>query len=155
MTGGAGERQIAGMTPEQITLVDDTSASLREHMATVAADFYRRLFAAEPSLEALFGGDPAQQRHTFARELGVIVSAIRDHEVFRSQAATLGERHRGYGVRAVDYGRARPALLAALATALGPAWTPAVEEAWGLAYNLTVEVMITESDDHHGATRSP
>jgi hemoglobin-like flavoprotein len=143
------------MTPEQITLVDRTLASLRAHTGTVAADFYRQLFAAEPSFAALFSGDPAQQRQTFARELDAIVASIRDHEVFRSRAAALGARHRGYGVRAVDYSRARPALLAALATALGPAWTPAVEEAWGLAYNLTVEVMITESDDHRGVSRSP
>jgi hemoglobin-like flavoprotein len=146
---------MAGMTPEQITLVDESLASLRARMGTVAADFYRRLFAAEPSLEALFTGDPALQRRTFARELEVVVSAIRDHEVFRSQAGALGARHRRYGVLAVDYGRARPALLAALATALGPGWNAAVEEAWCLAYNLTAEVMIAASDDHRGAARSP
>jgi hemoglobin-like flavoprotein len=146
---------MAAMTPEQITLVDETLASLRARMADVATDFYRRLFAAEPSLEALFTGDPARQRRIFARELEVVVSSIRDHEAFRSHAAALGARHRRYGVHAVDYGRARPALLAALASALGPGWNATVEEAWCLAYNLTAEVMIGASDDHRGAARSP
>jgi hemoglobin-like flavoprotein len=42
------------------------------------------------------------------------------------------------------------ALLGALGAALGDEWTPDVEEAWQMAYNLTAETMMEAWDD--GAT---
>ena len=45
---------------------------------------------------------------------------------------------------------------AALAAALGPEWTPAVADAWRLAYNLTVEAMtVVGTDDDAGSALSP
>src|SRR4051794_8763956 len=102
------------MTPEQIALVEESLSSLRPQMPAIAADFYRRLFAAEPSLEALFGREPADQQRTFARELDAIMSSIRDHDAFRTEAESLGARHRRYGVHPIDYSRAGTHLLAAL-----------------------------------------
>jgi hemoglobin-like flavoprotein len=134
------------MSPEQITLVQTTLASLSAiQLDALAADFYVRLFAADPSLVALFGGDPTVQRAKFAGELAAIVHAIRRFDEFASEGAALGCRHRRYGVSAGHYLTAGVALLGALADALGPAWTPAAADAWRLAYHLTAEVMIAGS----------
>ena len=112
------------MTPEQIALVERTLRAAAPVMDTVAADFYDRLFAADPALRELFSGDPAVQRAKFVAEL---------------QA--------GYGVRAAHYATVGSALLAAMGAALGEAWTEQVEQAWRLAYNLTAEVMIAGAAD--------
>src|SRR6478752_1907343 len=114
------------MSPEQITLVQTTLGSLSAtQLDALAADFYVRLLAADPSLAALFGGDPAVQRAKFAAELAAIVQAIRRFDEFATEGAALGCRHHRYGVGAGHYRTAGLALLDALADALGPAWTPA------------------------------
>ena len=134
------------MSPEQITLVQTTLASLSAtQLDALAADFYVRLLGADPSLVALFGSDPAVQRAKFADELAAIVNAIRRFDEFATEGSALGCRHRRYGVAAGHYRTAGVALLDALADALGPAWTPAAADAWRLAYHLTAEVMIAGS----------
>jgi len=129
------------VTPEQISLVEATLEDRTIDVDAVAADFYRRLFAADPAVGALFSADPDVQRQKFATELEVICRAIRRHPHFVAEAAALGARHRDYGVEAAHYRTAGPPLLDALAAALGDRWTPEVAEAWRLAYHLTVEAM--------------
>jgi hemoglobin-like flavoprotein len=129
------------MTPEQIAAVEETLADGGLDLDAVAADFYRRLFAAEPGTAALFDADLGAQRRKFADELAAIGRAIRDHPEFLHEAQALGSRHRAYGVHAGHHRAAARPLLEALAAALGDRWTPATAEAWRLAYHLTVEAM--------------
>ncbi len=128
------------MTPSQVTTVETTVQAV--DLDELVADFYRRAFAADPEVAAMFTSDPEIQRQRFALELQTIVGSIRDLDAFCSSAAALGARHRGYGVRASHYRTMGDALLASLAAALGDAWTPAVEEAWTLAYSLISESML-------------
>ena len=128
------------MTPRQIGLVTETLESL--DLDVVAADFYRRVFDTNPSLATMFTTDPLFQRARFATELAALVRSIQDLDRFCSSAEALGARHRGYGARAAHYQLMGTALTASLAAALGARWTADVEEAWMLAYNLTVETMM-------------
>jgi hemoglobin-like flavoprotein len=137
---GAGYR--CGVTPEQIALVERTLVAVEPVLDGVAADFYRRLFAAEPAAEAMFSSELAAQRVKFVAELEQIVRSIRRHEVFLDRAGTLGAQHEEYGVRPRDYLTAGDALLAALAEALGEQWTDEVAEAWARAYDLTTAAML-------------
>jgi hemoglobin-like flavoprotein len=129
------------VTPEQIAAVEQALETDGLDLDTLAADFYRRLFAAEPATAALFGGDLRAQRQKFADELAAIGRAIRRHPEFLAEAQALGTRHDSYGVHAAHYRAAAQPLLDALAAALGDRWTPAMAEAWRLAYHLTVEAM--------------
>jgi hemoglobin-like flavoprotein len=134
------------MTPEQIATVQRTLSELAAvpgALDAMAADFYRRLFAADPSTEALFSTDPAVQRAKFVDELDQIIGSIRDHQAFLDRAAALGAGHESYGVRPRHYETAGAALLAALAAALGPAWTDGTAEAWSRAYDLTTTAMLS------------
>jgi nitric oxide dioxygenase len=133
------------MTPEQIQLLEASLDQARPHLASVAADFYTRLFAAHPDLAELFTGDPVAQQEKFAAQLEAVGRAIRDHDGFLVAAGDLGSRHRAYGVRAAHYRATGPILLESLGAALGDAWTPAVAEAWRLAYSLTAETMMAAS----------
>ena len=136
------------MTPEQIAIVESTIRRARAELVGLAAEFYDRLFEAEPQLHDLFTTDPAEQRQKFADQLDAIARAIRDCDTFTADAAALGHRHRTYGVRARDYALAGPPLLEALASVLGQEWTSDVEVAWLRAYNLTVEAMMAGTDQH-------
>jgi hemoglobin-like flavoprotein len=135
------------MTPNQITIVESTLERARVDLAEIAADFYRRLFEAEPRVRDMFTSDPAEQRQKFADQLHAIGRAIRDCDTFTADAAELGLRHREYGVRPGDYALAGPPLLEALAATLGPEWTDEVETAWLRAYNLTVEAMMAGASE--------
>ena len=129
------------MTPGQIELVESTVATL--DLEPLAADFYERAFALDPALSEMFTTDALVQRARFAAELDEIVHSIRSIDTFAPAAMALGARHRGYGVKASHYRLMGQALMASLAAALGPRWTSEVEEAWGLAYNLIAETMMT------------
>jgi nitric oxide dioxygenase len=131
------------MTPAQIAAVEDTIAAL--DLDQLAVDFYRRAFAADPELAAMFTTDPATQRRRFAAELAAIVGSIHDLDAFLPAAAQLGARHRDRGVRAAHYRMMGEVLQASLAAALGDRWTGEVEEAWCVAYNLISEAMRTGS----------
>jgi hemoglobin-like flavoprotein len=128
------------MTPDQISAVEDTMRIV--DVDALAADFYRRAFQADPDLTAMFTTEPAVQRRRFAVELQTIVASIRELDDFRARAADLGARHHDDGVRAAHYRTMGEVLLASLGAASGPAWSPELEEAWALAYNLIAEAMM-------------
>jgi hemoglobin-like flavoprotein len=128
------------MTPVQITLVEQTLASI--DVDELAADFYRRAFASDPTLTSMFTSDPDVQRARFGAELAEIIRSIRSLDRFANEVRALGVTHRGYGVRPTHYRLMGDALLASLQAALGEKWTVDVEEAWKLAYNLTAETMM-------------
>jgi hemoglobin-like flavoprotein len=128
------------MTPNEVAVVSSTVHAV--DLDALVDDFYRRAFAADPEVAAMFTSDPVLQRQRFALELETIVDLIRDIDSFRTTTAALGARHRTYGVRSTHYRTMGDALLASLAAALGPAWTPAVEAAWTRAYSLISESML-------------
>jgi hemoglobin-like flavoprotein len=134
------------VTPEQIALVERTLTAIEPVFDDVVADFYRRLFAADPSAAALFSSEPAEQRAKLTAELEQVMRSIRHHEAFLVRARTLGRQHQTYGVRPRHYATARVALLAALAEGLGERWTAEVAAAWSAAYQLTTEAMLAAGD---------
>ncbi|HEX2383685.1 MAG TPA: globin domain-containing protein [Acidimicrobiales bacterium] len=135
------------MTPEQITLVQDSFRRVAAHSDALAVDFYARLFTADPSARALFTTDMAAQRSKFLRELEEIIRTIENFDVFLAHLADLGARHAGYGVRPVHYRIFADCLLAALAAAEGDQWTPLLEAAWSSAHDLVAEAMILGAND--------
>lgn len=134
------------MTPEQIGLVEQTLSAIMPVFDGVAADFYRRLFAADPSAAALFTTEPAVQRAKLTAELDQVMRSIRHHDAFLLRAGALGRQHQEYGVRPRHYATARTALMAALAAELGERWTAQVADAWRAAYDLTTEAMLAAGE---------
>jgi hemoglobin-like flavoprotein len=142
------------MTPEQVELVQSSYASLGADATAMAHEFYRRLFEADPSAEALFNDGPDVMAEKFARELEAVVQAIASFEEFAARVTDLAARHAAYGVETRHYRAAGEALTGALALQLGPAWGPDLEVAWRRAYNLVAEIMMaTAIEVRHGSTR--
>ena len=134
------------MTPEQLFLVESSVAALGPVLDDVVAAFYDRLFELEPDTRELFGGDLVMQRVKFAAELAFIMTTIRRHDAFVATASELGRRHGELGVQPELFRTAGIALLDALAGVLDDEWTPALSEAWRLAYRLTAETMMAGAD---------
>jgi hemoglobin-like flavoprotein len=139
------------MTPGQLAIVERTLATL--DLAQLGTECYRRAFAAEPDLAAMFPTDPGAQRARFAAELDALVRSIRSLDRFARAAGELGARHQEYGVRSAHYRVMGTALLGALAAALGDDWTTDVEEAWTMAYNLVAETMLLGAAEARGQDR--
>jgi hemoglobin-like flavoprotein len=130
------------MTPEQLDLVRSSYAALGDERRAVARDFYRRLFAADPAVEELFGDDPDVMAVKFSDELAAIVEAIVSFDAFATRLQGLAARHVAYGVQTRHYRLVGDALVAALAEALAPRWDETLDAAWRTAFNLVAEVMM-------------
>jgi len=135
------------MTPEQIALVQQSFARVRENGDALAVKFYEALFTADPTIRPLFSTEPAIQRQKFMDELEAIVWSISNLGEFMDRAMALGARHVDYGTTTGHYETVREALFAALHAELGDAMGPDVEEAWRVAYNLVAETMMMGAAD--------
>jgi nitric oxide dioxygenase len=127
------------MTPDDIARVRATVAQLGEH-PEFATRFYARLFEVAPEVAPMFG-DVASQRQKLADELGAMVELLGDLGALDGRARALGERHRGYGVRAVHYRVALDVMVATLDEVLGAAFTPEDRDSWRRGTNLITELM--------------
>jgi nitric oxide dioxygenase len=127
---------------QQVAVLERSRTALRPVIRAVVADFYRRLFAAQPALEPLFSSDPMVLQAKFVAELDAIVDAARRPDLLAERCRALGIRHVRYGAAAEHYEPVGKALLEAMEAALGPRWTPETADAWRIAYALLTELMV-------------
>jgi hemoglobin-like flavoprotein len=135
------------MTPEQVALVRSSYGALGLDKSKMATDFYRRLFAVDPSARELFNADVSEMAVKFSVELETLVETISSFPDFSPRVRELGARHAGYGVRTAHYGSVREALLGALAEHLAAQWSAELAAAWDRAYNLVAEMMMVGAAD--------
>jgi len=133
------------MTPDQISLVQDSFKKVVP-IADVAADlFYGRLFEIAPEVKPMFRGDLKEQGRKLMATLGVVVTGLTRLETVLPAASTLARKHVDYGVKAEHYTPVGAALLWTLEKGLGDAWTPELADAWGTAYGTLSNFMIAEA----------
>lgn len=114
-------------------------------LVPIAADFYERLFKADPSLKAMFADDMAPQVAKLAQTLSYAVTSLNDRDTLRRDLHLLGRTHRDLGVKAGHYPLVTEALIAALAYSFGPGWRPEVERAWRQLLGFVGAVMLEGS----------
>ena len=130
------------MNAHRKRLVHESWQSVATEHDRIASAFYERLFEIDPHARGLFARTSmADQRVKVVAMLTDIVGNLDRLEHLIPAVGALGRRHRDYGVRDVDYDRVREALLGAIASALGDAFTHDVRDAWEEAYALTASVM--------------
>jgi hemoglobin-like flavoprotein len=134
------------MTPEQILLVRASFAEVKALGDQAAALFYERLFALDPSLRALFKGDPAAQRAKLLAALAMVVDALDRLDHLLPAVRDLGRRHAHYGVLPEHYATVGSALIWTLEQGLGAALTPAARRAWIDAYGLLAWTMLAAAE---------
>ena len=133
------------MTPEQITLVQQSFAKVAPISETAAVLFYDRLFEVAPSVRAMFPEDMTEQRKKLMGTLAVVVGGLSNLDTVLPAASALAKRHVNYGAKPEHYPVVGAALLWTLEKGLGEAWTPEVAEAWTAAYGTLSGYMISEA----------
>lgn len=122
------------MKPDQVALLRTTWAQVTPLGVAAAALFYERLFALDPQLASLFAHtDMERQGKKLLQALSVVVATADRLHTLGPSLEELGRDHLRYGVEDRHYDTVGIALLATLESALGRAFTPAVQEAWTLA----------------------
>jgi nitric oxide dioxygenase len=130
------------MTPEDITLIQESWAGVVPISDTAATLFYGQLFETAPEVRPLFTGDMDEQGRKLMRMLGLVVNGLPRLAELVPDVGALGRRHAGYGVAAEHYPAVGAALIWTLQQGLGPAFTPAHEAAWSAAYGVLADTML-------------
>ena len=129
------------MTPEQITLVQDSWKKVVPIADQAAALFYGRLFELDPELKPLFKTDLKSQGRKLTSMLNTAVVNLHKVEEIVPAVQDLGRRHVGYGVKDSDYDTVGAALLWTLGRGLGEEFDAAAKEAWTGAYTALATIM--------------
>ena len=133
------------MTPDQVSLVQDSFAKVAPISEQAAVIFYDRLFEVAPAVKSMFPADLTEQRKKLMGTLAVVVNGLGNLGSVLPAASALAKRHVGYGAKPEHYPVVGSALLWTLEKGLGEAWTPDVAAAWTEAYGTLSGYMIAEA----------
>ena len=129
------------MTPQQISLIQTSWASVVPIQNTAAGLFYQRLFVLDPSVRPMFKGDMQEQGRKLMKMLGTVVNSLTRLDELVPVAQDMARRHVGYGVQPAHYDTVGAALLWTLEQGLGSAFTDDTRDAWATAYGTLSQVM--------------
>jgi nitric oxide dioxygenase len=130
------------MTPQQVTLVQESFAKVAPIAPQAAALFYARLFEIAPEVKPLFRGDMTVQGDMLMKALAAVVAGLDRLDAVVPVAQDLARRHLRYGVTRDHYPIVGSALLWTLEKGLGRAFTMDVGAAWAEAYAALSSAMI-------------
>ena len=134
------------MNVEQVELIRRSLIQVHPIADQIAASFYARLFEVTPHLRKLFSGDMTRQGAMLMTSLELAVSSLDEPASILPAVQALGERHLSYGVKSEYYPLAREAYLWALEKHLGENFTPALKDAWTVAFDALTQAMIRVTD---------
>lgn len=141
LTTAKPEEEKAVMTPEQVSLIQDSWAKVVPISETAAELFYGRLFEIAPEVKPYFKGDMKEQGQKLMTMIGTAVGALDDLPSVVPAIQEMGKRHVDYGVKAEDYDSVGAALLWTLEQGLGDAFTADTKEAWATVYGVLATTM--------------
>jgi hemoglobin-like flavoprotein len=105
--------------------------------------FYRRLFAAAPSVRPLFAGTEMRRQKTkLLATLILLRRSLPNLEAIVPKLRELGGRHSTYGARAEHYPVVGATLIASMAELAGDAWRPEYGSAWSDAFDVIAGAML-------------
>ncbi|MEZ6188851.1 MAG: globin domain-containing protein [Planctomycetota bacterium] len=114
-----------------------------EREGTITRRFYELLFERYPQVRPLFAKNAAEQQQRMLQEaLLAVLDHLDDGAWLSETLGTMGRVHVDYQVTAEMYPWVGECLIAALAEAVGEAWTPAHEAAWAEAYGAVSGLML-------------
>lgn len=138
------------MTQQQITLVQQSWASVLPVARQAGLLFYSKLFEAAPGVRHLFKPDIDEQAGKLVAMLGYIVTKLSDMEELLPEVKKLGARHSAYGAEPLHYEIVGECLIATLKESMHAGWTAEVQDAWITAYNTLKNIMIIAQANSSG-----
>lgn len=112
----------------------------------LAVGFYSRLFVKHPELRSMFAGDMADQRKKLVATVSLVVRSVDNLDAVVPILQRLGRDHVRFGVVAADYDHVGEALVAALEVHAADVWTEQAAQAWGDAYRIVADVMVSAAE---------
>lgn len=140
------------MTPRQIELVQSSFNLVIPTLESASMIFYDRLFQLDPSLRRMFRIPQPEQARKLAHVLTAVVKGLGRPKEILPAVEELGRRHSNYGVQPEHYSTVGEALMWALQTGLGDAFTAEVRNAWASAYSLLSLTMQRAATDAASVT---
>jgi NAD(P)H-flavin reductase/hemoglobin-like flavoprotein len=131
-------------------LIRDSWAAAEPHAEEMGRLFYATLFRIAPETRDLFPVNMEVQRSRLMRALVHVVQMVDQPDDLVPFLEQLGRDHRKFGVVAQHYGAVGEALIEAVSTHAGNAWTPAVAKVWREAYNDVAHAMRTAAQAERG-----
>jgi nitric oxide dioxygenase len=132
------------ITKEQKDLIKATVPILREHGVLLTTHFYKRLFTHNPDLKNMFNmGNQQNSKQQTALALAVLAYAehIENPGVLMPVLDGIGQKHISLNIRPEHYPIVGEHLLASISEVLGDAATPAILDAWKVAYFQLADIM--------------
>ncbi len=130
----------------QTSLIQESWALVVPQSEAFARAFYRRLMTNSPALQSLFRDTDFGVQHTaFMIALVKIVDHLENSVILTATLRGLAARHAAAAVKPEHFPPVGAALLATLATFLGPRWTPELSAAWAEAYLVISDLMLAPS----------
>ncbi|KAK8086100.1 flavohemo protein [Apiospora phragmitis] len=135
----------APLTPDQIAIVKSTAPALKAHGEEITSLFYKNMLAAHPELRNIFNKtsqETGAQPRALAGAVFAYASYVDDLGQLSDAVARIAHKHVSLMVTKEQYPIVGEHLIAAVATVLGDAVTPAVAEAWTAAYQALADIFI-------------
>jgi NAD(P)H-flavin reductase/hemoglobin-like flavoprotein len=136
-TVGRPRSEEAGM----VQIIRSSFALVEPRAEELGRHFYATLFSQAPETRDLFPVNMEVQRSRLLRALVHVVQMVDQTDDLVPFLQQLGRDHRKFGVLAQHYDAVGNALLGAISTYAGPAWTPEVQKAWIDAYTIVAGAM--------------
>ena len=129
------------ITSNDVALVQKSWKHVTPISNTAAELFYGKLFSLDPAIKPLFKGDMREQGKKLMTMITTAVNGLSRLDAIVPAVQELGRRHRGYGVKPQHYESVGTALLWTLGQGLGEEFTPEVERAWVVTYEVLSTTM--------------
>lgn len=126
--------------------IDASVPVLREHGVTITKTFYHNMFTEHPELTNLFNmGNQANgsQQQSLAAAVFAYAANYSNPDALAPVVSRIVHKHVSVGIRAEHYPIVGHHLLGAIQETLGEAATPPLLSAWGEAYGLLADALIT------------
>jgi Hemoglobin-like flavoprotein len=133
-----------------VEIIRSSFALVEPKSEDVGRHFYATLFARAPETRELFPVNMEVQRSRLLRALVHVVQMVDQPDDLVPFLEQLGRDHRKFGVIAQHYDAVGGALLSAVGTFAGSAWTPEVQKAWTDAYGIVSSAMRTAAQAERG-----
>jgi nitric oxide dioxygenase len=138
-------RYLIMLTENQKNTILATVPILRENGVALTKHFYARLFQSHPELKNLFNlGNQASGRQQTALAMAVLAYAenIANPGVLMPAVDLIGHKHASLHIQPEQYAVVGHNLIESIKEVLGEAATPAIVEAWTVAYQQLADLMI-------------